>query len=169
MNLQPILRNQFITLQPITCDDFDALYLVASDPLIWEQHPDNLRYQKDVFQQYFDSAIESKGAFLIIDTATKDIIGSSRYYELDEKNKQIAIGYTFIARKYWGTSYNHQLKKLMIDYAFQFVNTVILYIGENNIRSQKAIQKIGAIYFGKLNKSLVYTINKQDWILKYKG
>ena len=88
---------------------------------------------------------------------------------MDEKNKQIAIGYTFIARKYWGTSYNHQLKKLMIDYAFQFVNTVILYIGENNIRSQKAIQKIGAIYFGKLNKSLVYTINKQDWILKYKG
>ena len=163
MNLQPILGNQYITLQPITSNDFDALYLVASDPLIWEQHPDKLRYQKDVFQQYFDSAIESKGAFLIIDTATKDIIGSSRYYKLDETNKQVAIGYTFIAKKYWGTNYNHQLKKIMIDYAFEFVNSVKFYVGENNIRSQKAIQKIGASYFGKQDKSLVYIINKQDW------
>jgi RimJ/RimL family protein N-acetyltransferase len=163
MNLQPILSNQFITLQPLTSNNFEALYAIAADPLIWEQHPDHLRYQKDVFQKYFDSAIESKGAFFIIDTATKDIIGSSRYYELDETNKQIAIGYTFIARKYWGTNYNHQLKKLMIEYAFQFLDIVLFYIGENNIRSQKAIQKIGASYFGKQDKSLIYIINKQDW------
>lgn len=102
----------------------------------------SFKIPKDVFQKYFDSAIESKGAFFIIDTATKDIIGSSRYYELDETNKQIAIGYTFIARKYWGTNYNHQLKKLMIEYAFQFLDIVLFYIGENNIRSQKAIQKL---------------------------
>jgi hypothetical protein len=163
MNLQSILRNQFITLQPITSSDFEALYVVAADPLIWEQHPDNLRYQKDVFQQYFDSAIESKGAFLIIDNVTNEIIGSSRYYELDKTNKQIAIGYTFIARKYWGTNYNHQLKKLMIDYAFAFVDIVLFYIGEDNIRSQKAIQKIGATYLRQQDKSVIYTINKLDW------
>ncbi len=163
MNLQPTLSNQFITLQPITTSDFEALYAVAADPLIWEQHPDNLRYQKEIFKKYFDSAIESKGAFLIIDNTTKEIIGSSRYYEFDETNNQIAIGYTFIAKKYWGTNYNHQLKKLMIEYAFQFVDTVLFYIGENNIRSRKAIQKIGAKYLSQQDKSLIYIINKQDW------
>jgi hypothetical protein len=119
-----------------------------------------------VFQKYFDSAIASKAAFLIIDTATKDVIGSSRYYELDEINKQIAIGYTFIARKYWGTNYNYQLKKLMIDYAFEFVDTVLFHIGKNNIRSQKAIQKIGASYLSEKDNSLIYTINKKDWNLR---
>ena len=164
MDLQTTLSNQFVTLKPIAKKDFEALYSVASDPLIWEQHPDNLRYQRDVFQKYFDSAIESKGAFLIIDNATKNIIGSSRYYELDEVNKQIAIGYTFIARKYWGTNYNHQLKKLMIEYAFEFVDTVLFYIGKHNIRSQKAIQKIGASHLKEKDNSLIDTINKTDWI-----
>ncbi len=163
MNLQPTLSNQFITLHPITINDFEALYIVAADPLIWEQHPDNLRYQKEVFKKYFDSAIESKGAFLIIDNRTNEIIGSSRYYELNETAKQIAIGYTFIARKYWGTNYNLQLKKLMIEYALKFIDTVLFYIGKNNIRSQKAIQKIGASYLCEKDNSLIYIINKQDW------
>jgi RimJ/RimL family protein N-acetyltransferase len=163
MNLQPVLSNHLITLKPITINDFNALFAVAQDPQIWEQHPDNLRYQKEVFQKYFDSAIESKGAFLIIDNATQEIIGSSRYYELDMAAKQIAIGFTFIAKKYWGTSYNKQLKKLMIAYAFEFVDAVLFYIGKNNIRSQKAIQKIGATYFSEKDNSLIYIINKQDW------
>jgi RimJ/RimL family protein N-acetyltransferase len=154
---------------PLQETDFSALYIVASDPLVWEQHPNKLRYQKDVFQNYFEGAMLSKGAFLIRDCKTNEIVGCSRFYDYNENENSILIGYTFIGRNFWGKGYNKALKKLMLDYAFQFVNTVILYIGENNIRSQKAIQKIGAIYFGKLNKSLVYTINKQDWILKYKG
>ena len=161
MNLQPILSNELISLQPITDNDFEALFTIAADPLIWEQHPDTLRYKREVFKNYFDSAITSKGAFLIIDNATHEIIGSSRYYELD--NNQIAIGYTFIAREYWGKAYNKQLKKLMIDYAFMHVEKVIFYIGKNNIRSQKAIEKIGAKLIGTKDDSLVYSINKTEW------
>ncbi len=161
MNLQPILGNELISLQPITDNDFEALFTIAADPLIWEQHPDTLRYKREVFKNYFDSAIASKGAFLIIDNATHEIIGSSRYYELD--NNQIAIGYTFIAREYWGKAYNKQLKNLMINYAFMHVEKVVFYIGCNNIRSQKAIEKIGAKLIGTKDDSLVYGINKTEW------
>lgn len=162
MNLQPILHNQEILLQPLTLNDFEALFKVASDPLIWEQHPEKLRYQKPVFQKYFDSAIESKGAFLIIDKVTNEIIGSSRYYNLDILKKEVTIGYTFIARKYWGTNCNQSLKKLMIDYAFNNVETVLFSIGINNVRSQKAIQKTGAQLLSKEDDSFIYFIKKSN-------
>ena len=163
MNLQPYLKNELIKLKPLSTNDFEVLFNVAADPDIWEQHPDNLRYERDVFQKYFDSAIESKGAFLIIDNNTNEIIGRSRYYDFDETKKEIAIGYTFISTKYWGTNYNKALKKLMLDNAFRYVEKVLFHIGENNIRSQKAVEKLGAIFIIKKNKSLTYAITKVDW------
>jgi RimJ/RimL family protein N-acetyltransferase len=163
MLLQPTLNNHFILLEPLVVNDFDALFAVAADPLIWEQHPDKLRFQKEVFQKYFDSAIESKGAFIIIDKLTNEIIGSSRYYDFDEIKSEVKVGYTFIARKYWGTNCNKSLKKLMIDYAFEYVETVLFSIGENNIRSQKATQKMGAQYLKKEGNSFIYLISKMNW------
>jgi RimJ/RimL family protein N-acetyltransferase len=163
MNLQPYLKNELIKLKPLSTNDFEVLFNIAADPDIWEQHPDNLRYERDVFQKYFDSAIESKGAFLIIDNNTNEIIGSSRYYDFDETKKEIAIGYTFISTKYWGTNYNKTKKKLMLDNAFRYVEKVLFHIGENNIRSQKAVKKLGAILIGKKDKSLTYAITKIDW------
>ncbi|MFY7965909.1 MAG: GNAT family N-acetyltransferase [Chitinophagaceae bacterium] len=160
MHLQPILSNTEILLQPLELNNFDDLYMAASDPLIWEQHPDKLRYQKNVFQKYFDSAIKSKGAFLIVNKLTNEIIGSSRFYEFDATKSEITIGYTFIARKYWGTNCNQSIKKLMLEYAFNYVETVLFTIGINNIRSQKAIKKIGAQLLRKQDDSLVYFINK---------
>lgn len=168
--LQPLfLKNETILIEPLQEVDFEELYLVASDPLVWEQHPNKLRYQRDVFQNYFEGAMLSKGAFLVRNTKTNEVIGSSRYYDYNEKEKTVLIGYTFIGRNFWGNGFNKALKKLMLDYAFQFVDKVYFHVGANNYRSQKAIEKIGAIkvaefeveYYGEDSKlNFVYLIQK---------
>ncbi len=171
MSLQTyiILQNELIRIEPLKETDFDILYAIASDPLIWEQHPNKDRYKKDVFENFFRGAMESKGAFLVYDNETGKVIGSSRYYDVDEKANSVLIGYTFIARSHWGGKYNPSLKKLMLDYAFKFFEKVHFHIGANNIRSQKAIEKLGALkigeievaYFGEATKSnFVYEISK---------
>jgi RimJ/RimL family protein N-acetyltransferase len=168
IELQPTLKNEFVKLIPLMEEDFELLYQTASDPLIWEQHPDRYRYKREVFEKFFKGAIDSKGAFLVIDNKTGEVMGSSRYYDLDNDKKSIAIGYTFLARKYWGTAYNRAMKTLMLDHAFKLVEAVLFHIGENNIRSQKAIVKLGARKIGELKRensiSFVYEIDKNTWI-----
>jgi RimJ/RimL family protein N-acetyltransferase len=142
--LQPTLRGKLIELRPLRPDDWDALYEAASDPLIWEQHPEPKRYKSDVFRKYFDGAIESRGAFAIIDRSTGRIIGSSRYCDLRPAESQVEIGWTFLERKYWGGDYNGELKRLMMEHAFKFVERVVFVVGANNQRSRRALEKIGA-------------------------
>ncbi|GAA4774142.1 MULTISPECIES: GNAT family N-acetyltransferase [Flavobacterium] len=172
MNLQPTLKDDSVVLYPLQKTDFEELYKVASDPLVWEQHPNKDRYKREVFQNFFDGAMQSKGAFKIVDIASGETIGSTRFYDLDTNNNSVLIGYTFYGRNYWGSSYNPKVKKLMMDYAFQFVDTIYFHIGENNIRSQKAIERLGATkvreievaYHGEPEKlNFEYCINKKDW------
>jgi len=172
MELQPILENELVKLIPLKKEDFEMLYEVASDPLIWEQHPDKYRYTKEGFEKYFRSAIESRGAFLGKEKNFDGIIGSSRYYDYDEEKKSIAIGYTFLARKYWGTTYNRAMKTLMLDHAFKYVETVIFHIGNKNLRSQKAIEKLGAKKVEEIeiqspneseNLKFLYEIDQLNW------
>ncbi|HEY4282517.1 MAG TPA: GNAT family N-acetyltransferase [Chthoniobacterales bacterium] len=143
-DLQPTLTGDLLELRPLTPADFNELFTAASDPLIWEQHPESDRYTRDVFQRYFDGGIESKGAFAIIEKKTGRTIGSSRYCNLDPAAREIEIGWTFMERKFWGGIYNRELKTLMLDHAFKFVDRVVFVVGENNLRSQKALEKIGA-------------------------
>lgn len=170
--LQPKLENEFVKILPLKQEDFETLYSVASDPMIWEQHPNKDRYKKEVFETFFKGAIESGGAFLVFNAKTDIPIGSSRFYELDQNSDAIAIGYTFLKKDHWGTTYNRALKSLMLDHAFKFVNSVHFHIGANNIRSQKAIEKLGAKktgeiemeYYGEESKlNFIYQINKADW------
>lgn len=172
MNLQPFLENQFVSIRPLKPEDFETLYAVANDPLLWEQHPNKDRYKREVFENFFKGAIESNGAFLVLDKATGKVIGSSRFYDLDAEKSSIAIGYTFIARDHWGGKYNHALKTLMVNHAFNFVNKVIFHIGAVNIRSQKAIEKFGAKktgeiemeYYGEPEKlNFIYEVEKEDF------
>ncbi|MDX2173509.1 MAG: GNAT family N-acetyltransferase [Bacteroidota bacterium] len=168
--LQPVhLKNDIVTLVPILPTDFEDLYAVASDPLIWEQHPNPNRYQREVFEKFFEGAILSKGAFMVYDTQTQKLIGTSRFYEYDENANTVAIGYTFIARECWGKNHNRALKTIMLNHAFKYVNSVLFYIGSNNIRSQKAICKLGAVkidekpieYYSETQKlNFVYEIKK---------
>ena len=151
-DLQPNLKGELIELRPLTLDDWDDLFAVASDPLIWEQHPESDRYKEEIFKVFFREALECRGAFVIVDTTSQQIIGSTRFYGYDPEKSEIEIGWTFLARKYWGGRYNRELKQLMLDHAFKFVESVVLLVGENNIRSQKATEKIGGIRDGLVKK-----------------
>ena len=100
-DLQPNLKGRLVELRPLRPEDWHALFTVASDPLIWEQHPERDRYEKDVFQVFFREALESGGAFVVIDRSSQQIIGSTRFYGYDPEKSEIEIGWTFLARKYW--------------------------------------------------------------------
>ena len=163
MELQPSLTGRLLRLRPLAAEDFEAVYAAASDPLIWEQHPENTRYRRDVFERFFATAMESGGAFAILDAATLDIIGSSRYYDYDPQARSVCIGFTFLARRYWGGQYNSELKQLMLAHAFRFVDRVLFHVGEGNLRSQKALSKIGAERFGQLNETtLIFKIDRKE-------
>lgn len=166
-DLQPTLMGKLIQLRPLNQEDFAELFDCASDPKIWEQHPQRNRYQKEVFQKFFDGAIASLGAFVIIDLETNHIIGSSRFYNLDAQDRQITIGYTFLKTIYWGGKFNRELKTLMLKHAFRFVDLVIFEIGANNQRSRKAIEKIGARLLKSENfdndSHVIYGINQQEF------
>jgi RimJ/RimL family protein N-acetyltransferase len=170
--LQPNLENEFIKIQPLKHSDFEILYDIASDPLIWEQHPNKERYKRDVFETFFRGAMESGAAFLVFDKQTGQAIGSSRYYNFDTKGNSLAIGYTFLAKDHWGGVYNHALKSVMLNHAFRFVDKVILHIGAYNIRSQKATEKLRAKkiaeiemeYYGEASRlNFIYQIEKEAW------
>jgi RimJ/RimL family protein N-acetyltransferase len=143
--LQPILEGERLRLRPLRPDDWEALFAVASDPLIWEQHPQPTRYQEEVFRGFFQDAMDSGGAFVVIDRENGTIIGSSRFLGYNEERSEIEIGFTFLARKYWGGSYNREMKDLMLGHAFNFVRHVVFVVGQENFRSQKAMEKIGGV------------------------
>src|SRR5438105_2779596 len=133
-DLQPTLAGELVTLRPLRPDDFDALFAVASDPLIWEQHPASDRYKEEVFRQFFREALDSGGAFVVIDAKDGRIIGSTRYFGYNPEKSEIEIGWTFLARQYWGGRYNKEMKELMLRHAFRFVDNVIFLVGPQNAR-----------------------------------
>ena len=173
INFQPILQNNLVEVWPLKETDFESLYMAASDPLIWEQHPNKNRYQREAFENYFKGAIESGGAFLVKDAQTNEVIGSSRYSDYAAATNTVSIGYTFFSRSHWGKGHNYALKKLMLDHVFQFVETVTFYIGAENKRSQVSIERFGAIktaeeemaYYGEAPKlNYIYAITKKKWL-----
>jgi len=163
-DLRPTLKGRLLELRPLRAEDYDVLYAVAADPLIWEQHPAKDRYQKPVFDQFFRDALASGGALIAIDTRDGQVIGSSRFHEYDSEQSEIEIGWTFLARSRWGGRYNGEMKELMLRHAFRFVNRVIFLIGVQNLRSQKAVEKIGAVRVGirsdeKRGHNVVYQLS----------
>jgi RimJ/RimL family protein N-acetyltransferase len=167
--LQPHLVGNLVELRPLKPEDWSALFEVASDPLIWVQHPDSERYREDVFREFFQGALDSGGAFVALDRETQKIIGSSRYWRYAPERSEIEIGFTFLARSYWGGKYNGEMKHLMLDHALKFVNTVVLVVGTGNIRSRKAVERIGGVltdrrevvnFRGRLIDHVVYEVKK---------
>jgi len=144
-DLQPQLVGDLVELRPMLPDDWQGLYAVASDPLIWEVHPARDRYKEERFREYFQEGLQSGGALVAIDRRTAKIIGASRYFWYGPDQDELEIGWTFLARSHWGGVYNREMKRLMLDYAFQFVDRVIFLVGVENVRSWKAMEKIGGI------------------------
>jgi RimJ/RimL family protein N-acetyltransferase len=175
MNTQPYLENEWVKVRPLQADDFEILYAAASDPLIWEQHPNKLRYQREVFENYFKGGIESGGALLVTNAKTDEVIGSSRYSDYIAETNIISIGYTFFVRSVWGQGHNYALKQLMLDHIFMYVDAVTFYIGAVNKRSQISLERFGAVkirevelaYYGESPKlDYEYIITKENWLQK---
>ncbi len=144
-DFQPILTGDTVIIRPIRPDDWQKLFAAASDPKIWELHPATTRYTEPVFKIFFDDAVASKMAFVFVDRKSGKLIGSSRYFGYDQNLSEVEIGWTFIVRDHWGGQTNREIKRLMIDHAFTFVDTVIFWVGETNWRSQRAVEKIGGV------------------------
>ena len=136
-DLQPTLIGTLVHLRPLRAADHDALCAVASDPLIWAQHPDKSRCTPEGFRRFFQGALDSGGAFLATDAVTGAVIGSSRYHGLDLVAGEVEIGWTFLARSHWGGAWNREMKSLMLEHAFQFVRRVVFLIDSANLRSQR--------------------------------
>lgn len=145
---QPRLKGDLVELRPVRADDYRRLYAVAADPLIWEQHPAKDRHEEEGFRLFFGEALESGGTLIALDARTRQVIGSSRFHGYDEEGSEVEIGWTFLARSHWGGRYNGQMKQLMLQHAFRFVNSVVFLVGPQNLRSQRAVEKIGAVRAG---------------------
>ena len=176
--LQPTLVGKTITLRPIVHGDAEDLYRAASDPLIWKLHPDPLRYQREVFQRNFlEGALASKSAFVVLENASQQIIGSSRFYNLEEKNREIAIGFTFLVRKHWGGATNVEMKSLMLKHAFRYVDTAWFHVGLQNWRSRRAMEKIGGTFMhegavvinGRASEHAFYKMAAADFAIRQDG
>ena len=148
MDRQPVLRGDLLVLRPLRPDDWDALFAVAADPLIWEQHPASDRWREDVFREFFRVAMESGGALVAIDRRDGRIIGSSRYHGYDPAASEVEVGWSFLARSHWGGRYNGEMKRLMLRHAFASVERVVFIIGPENLRSRRAVEKIGGVLEG---------------------
>ena len=168
-DLQPHLVGSLLELRPLRPEDWERLFAVASDPLIWEQHPAHDRYQEAVFRDFFRDGLASGGALVAIDRARQEIIGSSRYSGYDPEKREIEIGWTFLARSHWGGGYNREMKRLMLDHAFRFVDRVVFMVGPRNLRSRRALEKIGAVLterreqatlHGEIVEHVVYQIQR---------
>ncbi|MDV6235727.1 GNAT family N-acetyltransferase [Leptospira ellisii] len=173
MDVQPVLKDELITLRPIRAIDFEELFSIASDPLIWEQHPVKDRYLKENFTRYFWEAVESKSGFAVIDNATGRLIGNTRYYDLNPSAKSIAIGYTFLGRGYWGGIFNKAMKSLLLNHCFRNeIESVLFHIGTGNKRSQKALEKIGGQRIGSVQRDNLsyfeYEITREKWNIQKK-
>lgn len=168
-DLQPVLRGELLELRPLRPDDFEPLYAVASDPLIWEQHPVRDRHLVEVFREFFRTGLESGGGLVALDRRDGAIIGSSRYHGHDPIRREVEIGWTFLARQYWGGRYNGEMKRLMLEHAFGFVDRVIFVIGPQNFRSRRAVEKIGATLAGTRvdesgRESVVYKLDRGEYL-----
>lgn len=141
---QPRLQGRLLSMRPVTAEDWAPLFALGSDPEVWALHPAHDRYQEPVFRAYFDDGLASSSALVAVEQATGSVIGWSRYSQEFVEPDEVEIGWTFLGRDYWGGAYNGEMKRLMFAHAFQFVDRVILRIGETNARSRRAAEKIGA-------------------------
>jgi RimJ/RimL family protein N-acetyltransferase len=150
---QPVLTGRLLTLRPYAEADYPALAEVASDPLIWAVHPAHDRWQEPVFRVFMADALEKRGTLVAVDNASGAIIGSSRFQELRPEQSRVEIGWTFLARSHWGGAYNAEMKRLMLAHALAGVERVVFHIGEDNVRSRRACEKIGGVL-----------IDEEEWV-----
>ena len=169
MDRQPVLVGERLELRPLRESDWAALWPVANDRALWAMHPMHDRWQEPVFRAFFADALEQGGALLAVERESGRTVGSSRFQAYDPAGGgRIEIGWTFLARDMWGSGLNDEMKRLMLDHAFRFVERVVFRVGETNWRSRRAVEKLGARLTNEREGSgalthLVYALDRADW------
>lgn len=170
MDRQPTLETERLVLRALTEDDREPLYEVASDPMVWEQHPIHDRWRREVFDAFFDDGLASGGALAVVDKVKDRIVGSTRYDKYDpDDGGVVEIGWTFLERRCWGKGINREMKRATLAHAFEHVSLVEFRVGDTNYRSRNALEAVGAErtdryelarYQGKRVVHLVYEITR---------
>jgi RimJ/RimL family protein N-acetyltransferase len=166
LDRQPTLAGPTVRVRPLRAEDFEPLYAVARDPLIWEQHPDPNRWRRNVFAQLFADGLASCGALVVL-SRDGEVIGSSRFDRFDPERRKVEIGWTFLARSLWGGATNRELKGLMLDHAFEAVDIVVFRVGVDNRRSRRAVEKLGAVHVAiepdpRFGDHAIYELRRAD-------
>ena len=162
-----MLVGALVTVRPLHPDDFDQLYAAAADPLLWKQHPEPDRWREYIFRAYFEDHLASGGAVAVVHGSTGSLIGVSRFDNLDEERGEVEIGWTFLARDYWGGRYNADLKRVMLDHAFRSLETVVFLVGQENSRSQRAVEKLGASQAGARREMVLYELTRTAYLSRH--
>lgn len=180
IDVSPTLENEFVLLSPLTLKNYQELIPVASQEKLVQYSPSDI-YTPETLQNYVTIALEQKERmisipFIIFDKTRQQYAGSTRYMNIHWKNKVLEIGSTWIGKEFQGSGLNTQMKHLMIDYAFDIMDfeKVEFRIDERNIRSRKAVEKLGGILEGILRRNVYlldgfkrntccYGILKEEW------
>jgi len=166
LDLQPTLTSELVRLRPLRADDVEALYRIAADPAVWEQHPSKDRTDRSVFETWFAEALASRGALVVEERASDEVIGTSRFVRRAED--EVEIGWTFLARSRWGGTWNGEMKRLMLQHAFQVVPRVVFTVHSDNTRSQRAVERLGARRVGTApdcrgrGENVVFQLERRD-------
>jgi N-acetyltransferase len=183
-----LLKGEHVYLEFLLPEHIEALRVLAKDDRIWEftktlliDEQYNQRFDDYITLALDRNALEKQVAFIIRKKIDNTIIGMTRYYGIDEKNKRLNIGYTWYIPSVWGKVYNKECKLILLAYAFEQLgfNRVGFEVAHQNLRSQQAVTKIGAIKEGELRKyalrpdgvfrnTVVFSIINDEWPEKKK-
>jgi RimJ/RimL family protein N-acetyltransferase len=159
---QPRLAGELVEVRPLRADDFEALFDAASDPLIWDQHPDD-RHLPERFRVFFDEHLASGGALAVLDRRSGRVVGTTRFHGHDPGRDEVEIGWTFLRRSHWGGAVNGELKGLLLEHAFRSVETVVFLVHAGNLRSRRAVEKLGAVESGERRGMVLYALRRELW------
>jgi N-acetyltransferase len=180
------LRGKYVYLELLTPDHIETLRLLAKNERIWEftkAFSIDQEFDKN-FDEYFGTAIDKNAmggqqAFVIRKPSDNTVIGMTRFYEIKPKDKRAAIGYTWYTPDVWGMVHNKECKLLLLTYIFEELGycRAEFHVAHQNIRSQKAVEKIGGVKEGELRKygfrndgsvrnTVVFSIIDDEWPAK---
>lgn len=173
------LQGQHIKLEPLIEEHRAELYKVAQDETIWTYNA--VSGFGANFHSWFDGAISElnknhQHAYAVRRLQNNELLGSTRFYEIDNDHRRLKIGYTWLVPSVWGTLVNAECKYLLMKFAFEemMVNRIELMTDARNLRSRFAIKKLGATEEGILRQhivlkngyirdSVVHSIIRSEW------
>jgi RimJ/RimL family protein N-acetyltransferase len=156
-----VLKGKTVELHPLEVENFEKLLEAASNQEIWELTSVNYSVP-DIFYSNSNAALQGREngtvyPFIIVDKSTKEIIGTTRFLDIAPSDGKLEIGVTWIKKEYWGSTVNLECKLLLLSYSFDILNAnrVQFRAKADNLRSRKAIEKIGGVFEGVFRKDKI--------------